>query len=212
MTSQRCLWLKRVAWGWGGWDNGERNHPAFSISLSHDPIQERKERVTFVPFSLCTGRRDSWESRRGLPGAVCSTAMEQDEDDGEVIEVSVRKGTLPFLRGRRCSRRAVRYGASSEGPLILNEQITACIECFSVEGLRYCQVLIIYINAGIAGLLAVQQSTRKPAVRYKLHTHRLPMCGMTLVCWLQVFFQLFALSQNFSDGYNTLQYCALGRF
>lgn len=31
---------------------------------------------------------------------------------GRVMEVSIRQGTLPFVVGRRCSKRALRYRAS----------------------------------------------------------------------------------------------------
>lgn len=61
MRSQRCPGLKKVAWGWEDWANGERNHPTFPWS------NPRKKRTRdLCAFSLPTGSRDSWESRNGF--------------------------------------------------------------------------------------------------------------------------------------------------
>lgn len=113
----------------------------------HDPIQERKEHVTFVPFffffsSQPIGSKESRESRRGFPGTVYSAGMKQGEDDGVGYRsLYIRKGTRG---GKEMLRESPEIRGLLRGPLMLNGQITAYRECFSLESLRYCQGLMTY--------------------------------------------------------------------
>lgn len=120
--------------------------------LLHKPFSwsnPRKKRTRdLCAFSLPTGSRDSWESRNGFQVLFFQHGLSKGKMMGVgmgmvVMEVSIIKGTLPFVVGRGCSRRALRYGASSRASWCRTGKPLHA-ERFSLASLRYYQVLVTY--------------------------------------------------------------------